>query len=1134
MDRALNRDLLAGALGDTPNLPTPEQLAGLLAEAEVSSFFGEPGQVGQDLLDIAWTLHHAGTARPALQLYDPVQQVQANAVAAHVFDLALGDPNLDSDVQLVLTFAAQVSAIRGDRTPNASALGARLPPAQPAMTAPGRTSLQVGCTFLSLQRRRTLELLRQLPTSEPTDQAPSVLDAVRGVIDGVRLLQRYLSNGDSGDLGLARSLFEGAAVSVMARHDLDSRWVAAHLADLCDDLGRSAVWALLPAGTPPAVGKAMAFGDPPVTSLWPPQVELLSGEGPNPLDPAVTRVVLTFPTSAGKTLLSQLVIAYHLATVGTGVCFVAPSHSLCREVREGLSRRLWAVRRHVADDGPLGDPSEANAPVVVMTPERFAARLRNDEQALLAEFGLFVFDEAHLVNDESRGWTFESSVSRLHQLTSGSHHKLILISAALGGTASVQAWLDTGAPHVTEASTWRGPRRLYATYETAEDVTSRREEPPAGRQRLPRQITDLRGIVRLYVGEGDAVASRSTVLGEIVRAGTQTIRPSVAGRLAPIIELAAYAGPVLTVHATKVNAERQASEVAARREEHPPASALVRLAEDRLGITHPLVAILRRGVAYHHAALPTDVQTEIEAGVRSGAIEILCATTTVTEGINLPFRTVIVCERGFYDGAEFHEFISAADLLNAAGRAGRAGRETEGWVVVAQQAYATSPRDAIRGLDVHEDLRSTLVTTAAVAALAEYEAVVHATAGIVFTDVPDVVDGFLAYCWYLADAADVLDPAARAQTVIAGIQQTLAWQQLSPDLRARWEALAARTSASFEVSDPVQRSRWAKSGTGLSANVVLDAVAASARSMLENVDPDQAADPVTVLGILIGDGRLGQLLALADERSYRFKRRRYGPTEPVEVDLSNLILDWVRGMPLAELADRYLSDVDSHTEQQEGFRFEQLSAFLTAICEHHLPWTLGTVLAWLNEDRTTPLCPQLAAFLHYGVPVPQSLELMANGVRSRRLAVLVGVEAAANGVVSEQLRSWITDLGPGVWSAEFQTGAAEANDLLEFVHDPTAQLGAQLLDGGTVEMTVHATAEEWPAGVNLRIAQMVGAVGPRLLAVVDSDGAPLAEVSAADHHHLTTLLEAGFQLVANPLGTAEEHSRTITLHAISD
>ena len=39
--------------------------------------------------------------------------------------------------------------------------------------------------------------------------------------------------------------------------------------------------------------------------------------------------------------------------------------------------------------------------------------------------------EAHLVDDDTRGWTFETTISRLHALTLNTKHRLILVSAAL-------------------------------------------------------------------------------------------------------------------------------------------------------------------------------------------------------------------------------------------------------------------------------------------------------------------------------------------------------------------------------------------------------------------------------------------------------------------------------------------------------------------------------------------------------------------------------------------------------------------------------------------------------------------------------------------------------------------------------
>lgn len=1120
MDRALDLGVLATAIGGVGGLPTPDELRTMLAEAEVAAFFRSDQEVGEDLVRTAWHLHQVGTVRPQLNIYTAERQVQANAVAAHIFDLALQNSIVDSDEQLVTTFAAQISSIRGDRTPNATAIGRRLPaPAAQLETNPGRASLELGCAFLTLDRPRVLDRLRVLEPQVSALDADIQLDLLAtgiasavGVIQGVTLLQRYLTDGGEELLAGARDSFMAAANNPASTADLDSRWVAAHLIDLCDDFGSSSVWSILPDGTPPAVGKAMTLGNPPVMTLWPPQIELLTDASQSPMQASVRRSVLTFPTSAGKTLLSQMLIAHHLAVVGSGVCFVAPSHSLCREVRTGLDGRLWAIRRYIETDGPVGDPNHAHGHVVVMTPEKLAARLRSDEAALLSEFGLFVFDEAHLVDDETRGWTFEATVSRLHSLTLETDHRMILLSAALGGTASVLSWLGTGTPTTAATRTWRGPRRLHAVYATVEQGAAR-VVPPSGRQRKPRSVTDLYGVVSLYVDHGAAIASRGQKLGEVERLPSSIIQPSWSEKLLPIVHLAAMSGAVLTVHATKRAAESLAAAVAAGREDRVEALPLVRLAEQRMGATHGLVQALRRGVAYHHAALPADVQAEIEAGVRQGILDVICATTTLTEGVNLPVRTVIVCERGFYDGTEFNPLIAAAGLMNAAGRAGRAGRETEGWVVIAEQKGAPSARVAVRELETPQNIRSTLNTEAALAELAAYEALVHDTGVLTLENVPPAVDGFMSYCWYLASVHDALTATEKIDGVLEGIRRTLAWQQLPEAIRLRWEALALWVTQTYELTDQERRRRWARSGAKLSANLVLEAVAHQGAAATAALSAEALNDPVAVLDALLAGGRLASILGLTNPRDYRFKVRRTGVVEDAAVDLLALVLDWVRGAPLAELASRHLHQVVDTDD--EAFRFEQLSTFLTRICEHHLPFTLGTILEWVGDALGFILSPALPAHVHYGVRDVQAIELLKRGVRSRRLAVAAGAAAAEAGVGTDLLRPWVAELGPVAWRTDLEAGPAEVADLLLFVHDPSAAISAALLDGEFKEIQVDPTDSAFPGETDLGISWAISDDElPRPLLVVAPTGEPVARIRASEYRHLQVLVDAGFQLIA--------------------
>lgn len=1130
MDRALDLRLLGGALEGIGNLPSPAELRQLLADAEVDSFFAGTTPLGPELLETAWNLHHIGTVRPALELYGAERQVQCNVVAAHIFDLALGNPALNPGERLVLTFASQVSYIRGDRTPNAAALGRRLPDAAPSLRQrPGQTALELGCALLSLDRARTTALLRQLypqlaaydSTVGPQGDLTSHLASAASVVRGVRLFQQYLTRGDPANLDAARAEFERGATAPGSSRDLDSRWVAAHLLDLCDDLGNSSVWAVLPEGTPPAAAMSMTLGDPPLMALWPPQISLLTDPAHNPLRPDMKRSVLTFPTSAGKSLLTQLVVVHHLATEPSGVCIVAPSHSLCREIRQGLDRRLWVLRKRVEEDGPLGDRAAPVGEVMVMTPEKLAARLRASEAQLIADFGLFILDEAHLVADESRGWTFETTIARLHELTAGTSHRIVIASAALGGTTSVHSWLDSNAPPTSEAARWRGPRRLHATYTPEPVPGSSRTAAPTGRQKTPRVSRELRGVVQLFVDQGTAVATRSTKLGVEVYARKQRIEgPSRAKQLTPVVLLASKSGSVLTVHARKKTAEDLAKALADHLPERVESGPVRRLAEQRLGDRHPLVDVLAHGVAYHHAALPSDIQAEIETAVRSGALQIVCATTTLTDGLNLPVRTVVVCDRGYPDTSGFHQLIDSADLLNAAGRAGRAGRETEGWVIVAKEPMGPNPRNALLALDDNQDIRSVLNTTTALAALSEYETLLSTTAELTLKNVPREVDSFLSYCWYLADSAPVLDPDARAAAVLAGIRHTLAWHQLPEAIRGRWEAVAHYCAVAYELSPPERRRRWARTGTPLSANSVLEQVAAEAAPAVAALGPGEAFEPMKLLGTLLGGERLELLLSLVPERDRRFKRRRYGPTQRLDVDVRGLIVGWVAGQDLVDLANTYLTEVEGGDE--DAFRFEQLSGFLASVCEHHLPWTLGIIMEWVTGDTGASLPVDLPAYVHFGVAEPTALELLKRGVRSRRLAVAVAREAGDASVGPADIRSWLSQLGPAEWRRRFGAGAAEVTDLLQYLHDPAAGTSASLLEGGTagvaVEPIAGATMDDQP----LIVQYADDSERLRRVAVVRPDHVPVALVAAAAHHDLATLLDAGFRLLAtwDPTGTA--------------
>ena len=1068
MDRALDLQLLTNALGEHARLPSPEALQRLLSEAEVGLFTNR-ADFELQLLNTGWYLQSVATARVDLDLYGIERQRQAHQVSAHIFDLALQSGNLTELEVLQYTFAAQIAYMGGELTPNAAALARRLTiDREPELLGdPGIVSLEAGVLLLALDRPALYPLLNarinQIDTlaAEFGAISDSQYASADGVVRGARELTTFLTYGDSSALSRARGHFRRALESRGAPSDVESRWVAAHLLQVAGGLETNSVWSVLPSNLPSAA-RAMTLGDPPVLQLWPPQLSFLTADTPgepSPLDPSARRVILSFPTSAGKSLLAQLFVIAHIVG-GTGdVCVVAPTHSLCRELSTSLRRRLRTLGHQLYVEPPLGlgTAKPAAARVAVMTPERLAGRLRSDPVGLLEEFGMFVIDEAHLVADAERGWRLEETISLLNHVTKATHHRILVLSAALGSQAHVLAWLNAGNGVIARHEDWRGPRRLAVIFTTKPDWDSATSQEPQG-SRLARQIVPLVGVVHLRTGLAGSIARGefSEPVGKLVRRQMRTGGWTKDGQsttqraqLLPLITHIRATGSVLVIEATKSAAQRLAEEIADTLEEDPATFALAGLVRTRLGPEHPLARVIPKGVAFHHAALPVDIQSEIEDAVRTGQINCLVATTTLTEGINLPFKSVIVAQRGYQSSDGFVEVIDAARLLNAVGRAGRAGRETEGWLILAEhQTFRPSMFEPLNRTAIDLEMQSTMVSEAALEQLAKLEETARAGQDAIFTTVGLEANGFVRSVWLIAQALTELSSPPSDEEVLDAIKATLAWQQLDETGRAQFLEVASLAYRSFSEQPVEKRKRWAHSGMSLPSDASLEVVASEVLGMISE-DVAQSEPPQAIAAIL-RDGRLARILELSENQRRGFKESRNSPRdELLPVDLMALLIDWVSGVDLQELADRHLGAVGN-----DDYRYEQLAEFVASVFEHFLPWALGTLIDWVNDaleiqSASVKIPDEFAAAIHYGVGTRDALSLMLGGVRSRRLANRVAESRAEAHLESLEtpLRDWLAMQEISAWRANFDASPTELADLLAFARDPSVQLVNKVLEG---------------------------------------------------------------------------------------
>ena len=1118
---------LEEALGRVQNLPSREALQKLIAETETKIFIRQP-KISDELVKTAWYLFSVATAKSSLELYSWSTQRVAYQLSAHIFDLALADAEQSGEELLTLAFAAQIGYMRGELNPNATAIYKGLEISGTlSFYGDDDLALKIGTMFLAQDRRNLFPLLqrlqdeiKELANGEAQDSLFHTRHGANyGVIAGIRHLVIFLTYGPGRGIDRlvrARELFTQASKLDSRYGSITARWVAVNLINIVDDLKKNNIWDILPPELPSSVARAMTNGEPSIFSLWPPQAKLLRAS-PNPLLSNTKSLLVSFPTSAGKTLMAQLFVIAHLEQQELGVCFVVPTHSLAREVKNSLRERLRLIgmSSRVFTDADEWNDSSVAKQVDVMTPEKLANLLKNQPGRVLKKYSLFIFDEAHLIGDKSRGWVVEGVITFLRALTQNTDHRIVLMSALIGNRGHMYQWLNGESAEMPEAlhSDWRGPRRLYAIYTSEPDWKSKRTIV----RRTGKVIEEYPLHARIYLKAGMDGQVQTLGLDESV--GTLQLNSRTRkkeggtpfnGQLLPFIKTLGESGPILVIETTKIKASTLALALAETLDPSTDAQDLADFVALRLGSEHPLAKSLRKGVAFHHGALPTDIQSAIEEAVKDGVIKYIVATTTLAEGVNLPVRTVLIAEQGTHtQGGEYDKFLSGPKLLNAIGRAGRAGKESDGWIILAvNKAYSPEIFSELSPAMTEEyDVHSLLTTTEALESLSWYEQMRATNEDTILEQAsPDILDGFVGYIWFLGTAFEELNYKMSYDNLKAVLSFSLAWKQLSDEDREKWDSLAQDAFESFSKAPEGQRRRWAKAGTSLSSATQLEDIKDALVAECAFIGED-GIDLRAGIGLVIGDGRLEKVMGLKEAPKISV-RINQSSSDKVTVDTKEILMDWLEGVDLRELGERHLSAVT-----KADFMFEQLSTYTSTVFEHYLPWVLGTVIRWVNDELEEMglgrmLDEKIPQYIHYGVISPVALELLQAGMNSRRLANSVA-KVYDESWIDQPVISWLRSLDLTQWQDLFNASPLEIKELFECAREDGLVKEVLFEDGAYIEfVAAHFEKEE----VVLLKETLIGRVPG--VAIYNQAGKELGVIPLQHQNEVKGLLRTGIPISA--------------------
>lgn len=399
-------------------------------------------------------------------------------------------------------------------------------------------------------------------------------------------------------------------------------------------------------------------------------------------------IALQTPTSSGKTAICELLIYNEIKNnPAAKILYLAPFRALAAELKQSfgtnLSRLGITSKTIYGGNIPTGAEKELiqNVALLISTPEKFMA-LENSIKDFLKDFTMIICDEGHLLDDGNRGLNYELLLSRLKS-QKDVKRKFVFISAIIPNIDKINSWLG-GTTETVVQSKYRATEIEYGFLRPFDDDTYLLDVNPFKavpqnyklNKFLTTQDFTYKDGTQLYPWASVKVKSVAIALKALNSGSVALFTPTKGGNTG----VAALADEVIKQLTTGLQLPNPRNHI---KRESPTLQRLKEYFEVIFGKHYALCRLVNFGALFHHGDLPQYVREVIEDAIRAEEIKFVICTNTLAEGVNLPIRTIVInSAKRFNAETERQEPIPLRDLKNLVGRAGRAGRETKGLVIV--------------------------------------------------------------------------------------------------------------------------------------------------------------------------------------------------------------------------------------------------------------------------------------------------------------------------------------------------------------------------------------------------------------------------------------------------------------------
>ncbi|CAI4990356.1 ANL_HP_G0171300.mRNA.1.CDS.1 [Saccharomyces cerevisiae] len=370
--------------------------------------------------------------------------------------------------------------------------------------------------------------------------------------------------------------------------------------------------------------------------------------------------IISSPTGSGKTVLFELAILRLIKetnsdTNNTKIIYIAPTKSLCYEMYKNWFPSFvnLSVGMLTSDTSFLETEKAKKCNIIITTPEKWDLLTRrwSDYSRLFELVKLVLVDEIHTIK-EKRGASLEVILTRMNTMCQ--NIRFVALSATVPNIEDLALWLKTNNEL---------PANILSFDESYRQV----------------QLTKF-------------------VYGYSFNCKNDFQKDAIYNsKLIEIIEKHADNRPVLifcptrasTISTAKFLLNNHILSKSKKRCNHNPSDKI-------------LNECMQQGIAFHHAGISLEDRTAVEKEFLAGSINILCSTSTLAVGVNLPAYLVIIKGTKSWNSSEIQEY-SDLDVLQMIGRAGRPQFETHGCaVIMTDSKMKQTYENLIHGTDVLE------------------------------------------------------------------------------------------------------------------------------------------------------------------------------------------------------------------------------------------------------------------------------------------------------------------------------------------------------------------------------------------------------------------------------------------------